>query len=358
MSKVYGLVDCNNFFVSCERVFDPKLRNIPTVVLSNNDGCIVARSQEAKALGVKMGEPLFKAKDFLNKHNAEVRSSNYSLYADMSRRVMSVLEEMVPEIEIYSIDEAFLDLTSLRYRDLTMYAKQIKDSVYRCTGIPVSIGVAKTKTLAKIGNHIAKKNLTLNGVMDMNIMSVKQIDGILKNIPVEDVWGIGFRSYNKLRSMGVESAYNFKTLNESWIRSQMGINGWKVQQELGNLDCNFHHNDIRKSLVVSRSFSGYIEHFNELSGVLARFSHSAGESLREEGVEAKYLSVYIRTNYYNQNHKQYMNSITVELEEHTNSSSVILAGVLQGLKKIYKDGFKYRKAGISIFDIKFFCNIL
>ncbi len=351
MSKIFGLVDCNNFFVSCERVFNPSLRNVPVVVLSNNDGCVVSRSQEAKALGVKMGEPYFKIKDFLKSHNVTALSSNFSLYTDMSRRVMSILEEAVKDIEVYSIDEAFLDLSALRDRDIVRYAKSLRSKIYQSTGIPVSIGIAKSRTLAKLGNYLVKKNSTFEGVIDLNSFLEREREDLLKSTPVEEVWGIGYKSAAKINSIGAFSAFDFTKLSSTWIKSHLGILGLRTQQELLNLDCSVKHRDIRQSLVVSRSFKSSVSDFAQLSGIIARFVHSAGETLRREKLEARYITVYLRTNIYGSVESRYSNSITLNLFDYTNSSTLLLAKAVSGLRKIYKNGYEYKKAGIYITDI-------
>lgn len=352
MSKVYALVDCNNFFVSCERVFNLPSRYSPTVVLSNNDGCIISRSQEAKDLGIKMGEPYFRVKDFLDAHGVKVFSSNFPLYSDMSHRVMSLLEEFSPGVEIYSVDEAFLDFSSFRNKDLALYAKQIRSRVLQCTGIPISIGIAKTKTLAKLANHLAKKHQFYGGVMDFNLFSAQERDKYLQFTPVEEVWGIGRKLSRKLLSMGVRSAYDFTKLSSRWVKNHMGVTGFRTQQELLGIDCDCRHEDIRKSLVVSRSLAETVDSFDVMSGIIAKFVHSAGETLRREGVEAHYLTVFIRTNYKALKENQYSNYATVSLSEYTSSSTLLLAGGVSALKKIYRPGFKYKKVGISLSDIR------
>ncbi|MBI2356943.1 Y-family DNA polymerase [Candidatus Dojkabacteria bacterium] len=352
MNKVYGLVDCNNFFVSCERVFDPRLRKIPVVVLSSNDGCIIARSSEARALGLKVGEPYFKVRSFLETNGVKALSANFRLYTDMSRRVMSLLEEQVRSVSIYSIDEAFLDLSSMRDKDLNLLARRIKDLIYQCTGIPVSIGIAGSKTLAKLANHLAKKEPLYGGVMDFNMLLDWEKTDVFKRFPVQEVWGIGYRSSKKLNSLGVSTISDFMKMSSSWVRSHMGVTGFRTQQELFNIDCDCSHQDFRKSLVISRSFKYTFNEFSKLSGVIARFVHSAGETLRNEKLEARCLSVYIRTNYHNGNKKQYSNSLSVELPEYTDSSTDLLRGAVTALRKVYKEGYEYKKAGIYLSDIR------
>ena len=254
MNNLYALVDCNNFFVSCERVFNPKLESKPVVVLSNNDGCVVSRSNEAKALEIKMGSPFFKLKEFFKQNDVTAFSSNYSLYGNMSQRVMSILSKFSPNIEIYSIDEAFLDFSGFNYHNLENYAREIKRVVYQWTGIPVSVGVGKTKTLAKIATHIAKKNNQFNGVYIIN--KEEEINSFLKNIPVDEVWGIGRRFNKKLLVNNINTVYKLKNADQQWIKKNFGVVGLRTVKELNGLSCISLESVAKnkKGITSSRSF--------------------------------------------------------------------------------------------------------
>ena len=251
--KVFALIDCNAFYVSCERVFNPKLNNRPVVALSNNDGCIIARSKEAKALGIKMGVPLFKVKDIIERENVIVFSSNYTLYADMSRRVMNIISEFSPSIEVYSIDEAFIELTGVKV-DYEFYAHKLRQTILQYTGIPVSIGIASTKTLTKVANHIAKDNESLNGVC--SLVDHKNLDRVLEDTHVSDIWGVGRQLSKKLITSGVFNAKLLKNSEDTWIRKMMSINGLKTVSELREISCLDleETSATRKSCCTTRSF--------------------------------------------------------------------------------------------------------
>ena len=237
MKKVFALVDCNNFYVSCERVFNPRLKRVPVMVLSNNDGCVVARSNEVKALGIKMGSPAFKWDQLVREHNIQVFSSNYTLYADMSRRVMDTLKNFTPDMEIYSIDEAFLSLSGLNLRDLKSYGQKIRKTVYKWTGLPVSIGIAETKVLAKAANEIAKKHGEYSGVVDLTNCSGKEVDSYIEKLDVSDVWGVG-RQYTKLlKSYNINTAKELKYADINWVRKKLTVMGARCVYELNGLSC-------------------------------------------------------------------------------------------------------------------------
>jgi DNA polymerase V len=286
MKNVFALVDCNNFYVSCERVFNPKLEHRPVVVLSNNDGCVVARSNEAKALGVGMGVAAFEIAGLLKKHDVETLSSNYTLYADMSSRIMETLSTFTPDIEVYSIDEAFLNLDGV-CGSLADYGRQIRQTVKKWTGLPVSIGVAQTKTLAKIANHLAKRSTQFDGVLDLT--GSTDVEKVLADVPVEKVWGIGIRSTIVLKRAGINTALDLSKADIEWIRNRFGVLGVRTVCELRGECCyKLEQNPTsRKSLVVSRMFGKPIESVDQLQEAAATYAARAGERLREEGLAAR-----------------------------------------------------------------------
>jgi len=346
-----ALVDCNSFYASCERIFNPKLLGKPIVVLSNNDGCIITRSAEAKALGIKMGEPYFKAKKIIEKNNVEVFSSNYSLYGDISQRVMEILLGFSPDVEIYSIDEAFLSFKGFKNYELSKYCKYIKKTINQWVGIPVSIGIGSTKTLSKIANHLAKKNEEYEGICFLK--EKKFIDEALNITEIGEVWGIGKRMSNFLRKNNVYTAKQFTHLNRNWVRKNMGLFGEKTQLELQGVSCL----DIgltttsKKSCCVSRSFSRPIEKVEELKESIANYGSRVAEKIREENLIAQSMSVFILTNYFNRREKQYSNSIKLQLDYPTNNSMLIVKRAVQGIDRIFKQGYRYKKAGIILYEL-------
>lgn len=351
MKKVFALIDCNNFFVSCERVFNPSLRDIPVVVLSNNDGCIVARSNEAKQIGLKMGEPIYKCQNTIRYYDVKMLSGNHALYADMSRRVMETLEQFSPLIEVYSIDEAFLDISDIPMAYRSKFGERIRETVYQWTGIPVSVGIAETKTLAKIASEIGKKE---NRSVDLSTIEKGQLDDVLKRFNIKDVWGIGYSSTKLLATFGIESAYNFKSLTEKWVKVKMGTGGVKTWLELNGISASgtSHVADIRKSAIHTRSFRGYVSSHAQMRSHIADFTTHVTKRLREEGLVAGCVSVFIRTNYHNKKHKQYSSSTYVPFGKFTAYNPEIVKFALEGLDKIFKEGYLYKKAGVILSDIR------
>ena len=352
---LFALADCNNFYVSCERVFDPSLEGKPVVVLSNNDGCVVARSNEAKALGIPMGAPAFKFRDLFTRNSVRIFSSNYALYSSMSDKVMSILKSSAPRIEIYSIDEAFLDLTSLsrnRY-DITEFTRDIRGKVKQWTGIPLSIGTGPTKTLAKIANHVAKKKENLGGILDLDTLTKSQQDRILDNVNVGDVWGIGRKYASFLGKYGIRTALDLKDAPRDWIRKNLTVEGLRTAAELEGLYCIpfSEKKPVRKQLMVSRSFGEKVTSFEELRETLAEFSTRAAEKLREEELSAGNITIYIRTSLYGERPK-YHNSCSVDLEEGTFYTPHIIETATALLKKIYRPGYEYKKSGIILSSIE------
>ena len=298
-TRKLALVDCNSFYVSCERLFNPRIRRKPVVVLSNNDGCIISRSNEAKALGIKMGEPYFKAKDIIVKNKVEVFSSNYSLYGDLSRRVMRTLKRFNSEIEVYSIDEAFLDLSNFSDNEVEEVGKKIRETVLQWTGIPTSIGIAKTKTLCKVANHIAKKKQS--GVT--SLIGIENLDPILEKVEINDVWGVGRQLTKFYQKNGIYNAKQLKNKSNTWIKKSSNVLGSRTAMELRGIPCiNLETTTIkRKSCVVSRSFGKRIKELQELKEAVANYCLNASEKVRSESLVAKAITVFVRTSPFQRN---------------------------------------------------------
>ncbi|QKG80358.1 Y-family DNA polymerase [Tenuifilum thalassicum] len=348
---MYVLADCNNFYASCERVFNPSLIGKPVIVLSNNDGCVIARSNEAKALGIKMGEPAFKIKDTIERHNVAVFSSNYTLYGDMSQRVMNTLASFTPDIEIYSIDEAFLGLHGFRYVDLIEYASQIRKTTMRNTGIPISLGIAPTKTLAKVANHIAKKQPAHNGVY--MIATDEQRVEALKNYEIGEVWGIG-RQYSKfLMRYGVNTAYDFTKMPAGWVRRHMSVVGLRTQKELLGIPCiDLEHTaPPKKAIATTRSFGEMQTDLGYLKEAVASFAANCAHKLRKQKSVAQIVMVFAHTNYFRDDLPQYSASKTITLPVPTSSSIELAHYAIEALKRIYKPGYSYKKAGVIVSGI-------
>ena len=345
--KVFALIDCNAFYVSCERVFNPKLNNRPVVALSNNDGCIISRSKEAKALGIKMGVPLFKVKDIVEKEKVVVFSSNYTLYADMSRRVMNIISSSSPYTEIYSIDEAFVELSSLPI-DYESYAHQLRQTILQHTGIPVSIGIASTKTLAKVANHKAKKDDSLNGVC--SLVNYNNIDRILELTEVGDVWGVGRRLSKKLINHGIHNAKLLKNCSDSWIRKMMSVNGLKTITELRGISCIplEEYSMTRKSCCTTRSFGKLLTNLEDIEQAVTTFARRAAERIRSESLAASCVSVFVRTNPFDKKSAYYSNGASRTLSHPTHDSITIIETSLLLTKRIFKNNYQYKKAGVLL----------
>ncbi len=345
-TKKIALIDCNSFYVSCERLFNPKIRKKPVVVLSNNDGCIISRSTEAKALGIKMGEPYFKAKDIIIKNKVEVFSSNYSLYGDLSRRVMRTLKRFNSAIEVYSIDEAFLDLSNFPDNEVEKVGREIRETVLKWTGIPTSIGIAKTKTLSKVANHIAKKKKS--GVT--SLIGIENIDPILEKVEINDVWGVGRQLTKFYHKNGIYNAKQLKNKSNTWIKKNSNVLGSRTAMELRGVPCI----DIettqskRKSCVVSRSFGQRIEKYQELKEAVANYCLNASEKIRSESLIAKSITVFVRTSPFQSRFGYYSNSKTIDFAIATNNSIEIVKTALVALDSIFKNGYRYQKAGVML----------
>ena len=343
-TKKIGLVDCNSFYVSCERLFNPRIRRKPVVVLSNNDGCIISRSNEAKALGIKMGEPYFKAKDIIIKNNVNVFSSNYSLYGDLSRRVMRTLKRFNSDIEIYSIDEAFMDLSNFSDKEIEEVGKEIRSTVLKWTGIPTSIGIAKTKTLSKVANHIAKK--TKAGVT--SLIGIENLDPILEKVEINDVWGVGRQLTKFYQKNGIYNAKQLKNKSNTWIKKCSNVLSSRTAMELRGISCIELEKTTskRKSCVVSRSFGKRVENFQELKEAVASYCLNASEKLRSENLVAKALTVFVRTSPFQRNFGYYSNSKTIDFPIATNNSIETVKTAITILESIYRNGYRYQKAGV------------
>ncbi len=353
MSRSIALVDCNNFYVSCERVFNPKLKNKPVVVLSNNDSCAVARSEEVKTLGVGMGEPWFQFKDLVKKHNIIICSSNYALYADMSDRVMSILSEFGFNQEIYSIDECFLDLTGPQKGGLTSYVQKIRRCIQQQTGLPVCIGIGTSKTLAKLANHIAKKNGPFQGICNFNAMTVQKQNKWLHKIKIGEIWGIGKQLAPKLHQIGIYNAFNLKHANPEILSLQFSVSLKKTIYELNNIACVELEETTapKKQIACSRSFGVLITSFKNLEQSITLYVSRAAEKLRQQNSYTKSIHIYIRTSPFNKKESCYANSMTISLPEQTDNTLTLIRFASLGLRKIYRNGYKYQKAGILLSKI-------
>jgi DNA polymerase V len=350
--KSIAIIDVNNFYVSCERVFNPKLENKPVVVLSNNDGCAISRSNEAKTLGIKMGTPWFKLKEFAKQENVTALSSNYTLYLDMSHRVMTLLSKFSPEQEIYSIDESFLDLTTFKSKDLIKYSQQIKTKIKQWTGLPVSIGIGSTKTLSKLANHIAKKNSSFKGVCNLNVMDQDTLETWMSHIPVNGVWGVGRSLAPKLNQLGIISVLDLKLADPDYIRQQFSIVLEKTVRELNGVMCMELKNieEPNKEIMVSRSFGRRVKDKQELIEAITSYTSRAAERMRKQESVATSLYVYIRTSPHDDK-KQYANGVNIPLFQPTDDSMVLTNAALLGLDYIYRDGFDYQKAGVTLCNL-------
>jgi DNA polymerase V len=349
-TRKLALVDCNSFYVSCERLFNPKIRKKPVVVLSNNDGCIISRSNEAKALGIKMGEPYFKAKDIIIRNKVEVFSSNYSLYGDLSRRVMRTLKRFNAEIEVYSIDEAFIDLSNFPDDEVEKIGKEIRETVLQWTGIPTSIGIAKTKTLSKVANHIAKKKQS--GVT--SLIGIDNLDPILEKVEINDVWGVGRQLTKFYQKNGIYNAKQLKNKSNTWIKKSSNVLGSRTAMELRGIPCiNLETTQSkRKSCVVSRSFGKRIEKFQELKEAVANYCLNASEKIRSESLVAKAITVFVRTSPFQRNFDYYSNAKTVDFPIATNNSIETVKTAVSILESIFKNGYRYQKAGVMLTGLR------
>ncbi|MFA6121731.1 MAG: Y-family DNA polymerase [Sideroxydans sp.] len=350
-----ALVDCNNFYVSCERVFNPNLEGKPVVVLSNNDGCAVARSNEVKTLGIKMGEPWFKMEKLARQHGIIALSSNYTLYGEMSSRVMSILSNFSPQQEIYSIDECFLDLSGFAHLSLAEYGLRIQQTVKQSTGIPVCVGIAETKTLAKLANHCAKKRLAGNdGVCDFGMLGDVERSTLYASIPVGEIWGVGYKHTEKLQTLGIQTVEDLRTSALERIRKHFSVVLVRTVQELNDIPC-IELEDAgvpRQQIMVSRSFGTKVSSLSELSESVAQYATLAAEKLRHDGSVASSLCVFIRTDPFKEGEKQYHNSVIVPLPIPSDNTSHLVGAALAGLKQIYLGSFRYKKSGVLLMTLQ------
>jgi DNA polymerase V len=351
MPPVFALVDCNNFYASCEKLFRPDLVRTPVVVLSNNDGCVVARSKEAKALGIKMGIPIFKIQAQVKQHGIKVFSSNYSLYADMSDRVMRTLEDMTPRVEIYSIDEAFLDLTGIQpVVSLLDFGQQVKHTIDRWIGITVCVGIAPSKTLAKLANHAAKKYSATNGVVDLT--DRKRQRKLLALTPVEDIWGVGRRLSARLQAMGINTALDLADTSAKSIRQHFSVVLERTVRELNGESCMELEQipATKKQIICSRSFGARVTSPIQMRQAVCEHVTRAAEKLRKEQQQAKLLSVFIRTSPYQNNTPQYSNTLTAELSRPSDDTRDLIQLSMRLLEQLWRDGYDYAKAGVVLSD--------
>ena len=355
LNQSLALVDCNNFYASCERVFNPKLNGQPIVVLSSNDACIIAMSNEAKRFGIKVGEPLFEKRQIIEKNNIVMCSSNFSLYGDISRRVMDVLSRFISDIEIYSIDEAFLNFSGCakldKGKDITEYARTIRQTIHKWTGIPVSIGLARTKTLTKIASKLAKKSTRAKGVL--NLIDSPHLDKALGKIHVVDVWGVGTKSARKLIEKGIRNALQLRDANDNRIRHTMGINGLRLVYELRGISCHSLDNCPRpkRGILCSQSFGRKVTDIAELKQAITAFVANAAERLRKQKSAARHLTVFMLTGFSEDKQVEKNQSVSIKLPTATNLSSELIRQAMKAVEKIYQNGQSYKRAGVRFDDL-------
>jgi DNA polymerase V len=351
-TPVFALVDGNSFYASCEKVFRPDLCDKPVVVLSNNDGCVVARSAEAKALGIPMGAPLFQIRAAVQKHGIAVFSSNYELYADMSARIMATIATLVPRIEVYSIDECFADLSGLPNR--TALGHEIRNRIFQWIRIPTCVGIGSSKVLAKLANHVAKKNNTLNGVCNLIDIPSTQLDAILESVTVRDIWGIGSKLSVQLHSMGITTARQLRDANQNIIRQRFGVVVERIGRELAGYSCLEINevNEPNKQLIRSRSFGQLITEKHALQAAISTHISSAAEALREQNTRAAILTVFIHTNRFREQDAQYYGTRSVSITTATSDTLILNNLAMRLLDKTYRPGYCYKKAGVMLSGIE------
>ena len=345
---MFALVDCNNFYASCERVFNPNLQHKPIVILSNNDGCIISRSDEAKKLGIPMGAPIFKYRSLIANHNVKVFSSNYSLYGDMSSRVMSILKQFTPDIQVYSIDESFLKLEGFEDYNLTDYGMLMKNRILKWTGIPTCAGIAPTKALSKVANKIARKypNQT-NGVYVIDT-ELKRINA-LKWTKIKDIWGIGKKLSNRLATKGCKNAYDFTQLPESWVKSNMSVVESRLQRDLlGTPTLDLEIQKSKKSISTTRTFEKPLKELDKIKERVSTFAFVSGEKLRRQNSHCHMIIVILRSNYFREDLKQHYATKVISLPYPTNSSLVLSNYAIKAIEDVFKKGIAYKKAGIIL----------
>jgi DNA polymerase V len=340
-----ALIDINNCYVSCERIFQPELNNKPVIVLSNNDGCAIARSNEAKALGIKMGQPLYQLTDVIQSHDVQVRSANFTLYGDMSHRIMTIIAELTPKIEIYSIDECFADVAGIS--NIEAWTKDLRKTIYQWTGLPVSIGIARTKVLSKLANKVAK---SCSGVY---LISANDEHDILAATRIDDLWGVGRKLSISLKSLGIYTAMQLVNSPDQLVKDKFSVVLSRLQKELRgeSVFAIDDHIEAKQQIVCSRSFGQMITDKDQLHQALLKFVSLATEKLRRQKSEARCLQVVINTNPYSKNAKQYHRSATVTLPTHTSNTTVIARYASRLLNQLFRPGYQYQRAGIMLMDI-------
>ena len=350
VKPVFALVDCNNFFVSCERVFRPDLWDKPVAVLSNNDGCIVARSNEVKALGVPMGVPYFQVKDALAKGNATLFSGNFPLYGDFSQRVVQMLQEACPDVEVYSVDESFLEISTLRITDYEAWGKVLRDKIMQFTGLPVSVGIAPSKTLAKAAADYVKKTNPARGAFSIAGDDAARTE-LLKWLPVGDVWGVGWATAPKLRGRGIKNAYDLSLVSDAWALNELSVRGLKMVRELRGESCFAFEQggEPQKSIMRTRSFGHTIRNYYEIEGAVATFAAQAAAKLRQQGELARGVMTYLRTSKHAA--VQGGTSHVTKLHPASSDTGAIIGAALKSLEAVYDPEFGYKKAGVVLLDL-------
>ncbi|MFZ6709360.1 Y-family DNA polymerase [Undibacterium sp. TC9W] len=358
---IFALVDVNNFYVSCERAFNPRLQNKPVVVLSNNDGCAVARSAEVKALGVKMGAPWFHMTDLIKQHGIIGLSSNYTLYGDMSNRVMTILRGYSPHVEVYSIDECFLNVDGMGgiWETPTVMGQDIRKKVLKWTALPVCVGFATSKTLAKLANHVAKKLPLFDGVCDFTTMSEARMRWLFERIDVGDVWGVGRRISARLHAMNIHTVQDLKDASPSMIRQSFGVVTERTLQELRGVSCMAMDEVVppRREIISSRSFGKLLTSADEIAQAISTYVARAAEKLRNQRSVCGAVHVFIHTNPFREQDRQYSNGMTVPLSVQTDDNRLIVSAALSGFDLIFKEGYNYKKAGIVLMNLASNTNI-
>jgi len=348
----FALVDVNNFYVSCERVFRPRLEQRPVVVLSNNDGCVVARSYEVRALGVKMGVPWFQIKDLARRYKIVALSSNYTLYGDMSNRVVHILRGFSPNLEVYSIDESFLALERMQscYENTILLGKNIRQRIKQWTGLPVCVGIGSTKTLAKLANHLAKKNDVFDGVCDIDQLSLKEANAWMSGLPVDTVWGVGRQLYRRLTAIGIHTVLDLRKASPQYIRNQFGVVLQRTCEELNGVSCLSLEEvaPAQKQIINSRSFGIVVSEIEELREAVAMHVTSAAEKLRRQCLVSAAVCVFIQTNRFQGDRPQHHPSLTIPLLAPSDDTLVLITAALKALDVMYRPHYQYKKAGIIL----------
>ncbi len=348
--KLFALVDCDNFFVSCERVFRPDLWKKPVVVLSNNDGCIISRSREAKLAGIPMGAPLHEVEDLVKQHRITYFSANFLLYGDISQRIVAILERFSPDVEVYSIDECFVELTGFAHLDVEAYCKQIRQTILQWVGIPVSIGIASSKTLAKIAAERAKKSDKYEGVF---MLKEEEREDFLKQTPIGDVWGVGYRTKEKLITYGIETALDMSKAKESWIKKMMSVVGHRTQLELQGKSCLTIEEcpSEKKNIMFTRGFGKGVTSLAEIEEAIAAYTATATMKLRRQQSQARVITVYITTNRFVAKDLQYRESKSIALPVPTDFTPMLTAYAMKVLREIFREGYVYHKVGVFLSEL-------